>query len=257
MKKLHEILFFISIIAIFFTSCSNDDNVVNGKNFIKTIETTENGVSENSVYTYNENQIISTENSKEKVDYTYDNGLIIKIVKYNKQTQLSSTLDYTYQDDKLVKVISSDRYVIYYTHQNNGTVLYEKYKIDAQNQELELNHGTLFFSQRNLIKVERFFDNVSEGTLSSSKTTYEYDNYNNPYYSILGYDKLLDHGVLISKSNAVLTIQETTVANGDETITSANLYKTTYKYDADDYPTEQVSESSVGNPNYLKIEYLY
>lgn len=256
MKKLIRIFFFISIVSVFFTSCSNDKED-KGKNFIKVIETTENGISENSVFTYHENQIISADNSKEKIDYTYENGLITKIVKYNKQTQLSVTLEYTYLKEKLVKVKSSQNYVIYYTHTTDATVLYEKYKIDSQNQEQKAYHGTLFFKNKNLIKDERVFDNVSESINSSSKTTFEYDTYNNPYYSILGYDKLLDRAALISNNNVVLTIVETTVMEGEATITSANIYRTTFKYDADDYPTEQVSEASVGNPNYSKIQYLY
>lgn len=256
MKKLIRIFFFISIVSLFLTSCSNDKDD-KGKNFIKIIESTENGISENSVFTYHENQIISADNSKEKIDYTYDNGLITKIVKYNKQTQLSITLEYTYLKEKLVRVKSSQNYVIYYTHTSDATVLYEKYKIDSQNQEHKAYHGTLFFKNSNLIKDERVFDNVSESVDSSSKTTFEYDTYNNPYYSILGYDKLLDCGVSLSKNNAVLTVVESTVMVGDETITSANIYKTDFKYDADDYPTEQVSEASIGNPNYSKIQYLY
>ena len=256
MRKLNRIFVFISIVAVLFSSCSNEKEI-KGKNFVKIIESTENGVSENSVFTYNQNQLLSADNSKERIDYTYTDGLITKIVKYNKQTQLSVTLQYTYLDDKLVKITSSDHYVIYYTHENSETVLYEKFKIDTQNQEQMVHHGTLFFKNKNLIKVERTFDNVDEGVLSTSKTTYEYDTYNNPYYAILGYNQLLDNAALVSKNNVVLTVVETKVVNGEETIASANLYPTTYKYDADNYPTEQVSESSVGNPNYSKIQYLY
>ncbi|GGA81602.1 hypothetical protein GCM10008015_22970 [Flavobacterium palustre] len=256
MRKLNRIFFFITIVAVLFSSCSNEKEV-KGKNFVKIIESTENGISENSVFTYNQNQLLSSDNSKERIDYTYTDGLITKIVKYNKQNQLSVTLQYTYQEDKLIKVISSDDYVIYYTHQNSETILYEKYKINTQNQEQKVQHGTLFFKNKNLIKIERTFDNVDEGVLSTSKTTYEYDTYNNPYYAILGYSQLLDNASLISKNNVVLTVVETKVVNGGEVITSANLYPTTFKYDADNYPTEQVSESSVSNPNYLKIQYLY
>lgn len=256
MKKLIRIFFFISIVSLFFTSCANDKED-KGKNFIKMIESTENGVSENSVFTYHENQIISADNSKEKIDYTYDDGLITKIVKYNKQTQVSITLEYTYLKEKLVRVKSSQNYVIYYTHNADATILYEKHKINSQNQEQKVCHGTLFFKNRNLIKDERVYDNVSESVNSSSKTTFEYDTYNNPYFSILGYDKLLDHSVSVSKNNVVITIVETTVMDGEATITSANIYRTTFKYDADDYPTEQVSEASIGNPNYSKIQYLY
>lgn len=256
MKKLAKIFFFILIVAVSLTSCVNDKDD-NGKNFIKIIESTENGVSENSVFSYYENQIISADNSKEKIEYTYNAGLITKMVTFNKLTEQNTTIVYTYLKEKLVKVTSSEDYVIYYTHNTDGTVSYEKYNGDSQNQELKVYHGTLYFKNKNLIKDERVFDDVAENVSSTSKTTFEYDTYNNPYFSILGYDKLLNFGALISKNNAAITVLETAVVNGGETITSANLYKTTFKYDADNYPTEQVSESTITNPNYSKIQYLY
>lgn len=256
MKKLIRIFFFISVTFVFLTSCSNDKDD-KGKNFIKMVESTENGISENSVFTYREKQLISADNSKEKIDYTYDHGLITKIVTYNKKTQLSVTLVYTYLKEKLVKVKSSQNYVIYYTHTSDTSVLYEKHKIDSENKEHKVHHGTLSFKNKNLIKDERVFDTDNEDLISSSKTTFDYDTYNNPYFSILGFDKLLDKSTLLSKNNVVMTVFETTVVNGLETITSANIYKTTFKYDADDFPIEQVSEASLGNPNYSKIQYLY
>ena len=256
-RKINRINTFILIVAVFLTSCSNGDSNDFSKNFIEIIETNENGISENTVFSYHENQIISSDNSKEKIEYTYNNGLITKVVKYNKETQLNTTLEYTYLKGKLVKAKSVNNYVIYYTHNADATVTYERYKIGSENQELKVNHGTLFFNNRNLVKDERFFDNVSEGIVAGSKTSFEYDAYNNPYKSILGFDKLLDRGALVSKNNVVITIVETTVENDDGTITSANIYRTNFKYDSDDYPTEQLSEASVGNPNYSKIQYLY
>lgn len=256
MKKLIQISLFVSIVAVFFASCSNDKNE-KGKNFVKMIETTENGVAEHSVFTYLEHQISSTDNSKQNIVYTYTEGLITKIVNYNKESKLKVVLQYSYKEEKLVKVTSSEGYVIYYTPNSNGTVFYEKKTIDSENQEHKVYHGVLSFKNENLVKDERVFDNVSSNTVSTSNTTFEYDAFNNPYFSILGYDKLLDQGALISKNNVVMTVAETTIVEAGQTISSANLYGTTFKYDADDYPTEQVSESSITNPNYLKIQYLY
>lgn len=256
MKKLTQIFLFASIVALLFTSCASDKDE-NGKNFIKMIETTENGVSKNSVFTYNENKIISTDNSAQNVVYTYTDGLITKVVNYNKQSKLSVTLNYEYLKEKLVKVTSSEDYLINYTYNSDGTVSYEKNTVDSKNKENKEYHGTLSFKNENLVKDERVFDAVSSNTVSSSKTTFEYDAYNNPYSAILGYDKLLDQGVAISKNNVVRTVAETAVVENGQTISSANLYSTTFKYDSDNYPIEQVSESSAMNPNYLKIQYLY
>ncbi len=256
MKNLIKIFFFISIVALLSSSCANDKDD-KGKNFIKMIESTENGVVENSVYTYRENQIISAENSKERIDYTYKKELISKIVIYNKDLQKNTVLDYTYSKEKLVKVISSDGYAIYYTHNADGTVSYEKYNGNTKDSEEAVFHGSLYFKNKNLIKDERVFDNVATNQIKTSKITFDYDAYNNPYGSILGYDKLLNQGTSISKNNPIRTVAETTVLIGEQTISSAKMYLTTYKYDADNYPTEQVSEASLGNPNYSKIQYLY
>lgn len=255
MKKIIQI-FLTSIVAILLTSCANDKDE-KAKKFIKIIETTEDGIAEKSVFTYKKNQIISADNSKQNIVYTYTDGLITKIARYNKESKLSVTLQYSYLKEKLIKVTSSEAYVIYYSHNSNETVLYEKKTIDAQNKEHNVYHGTLSFKNNNLLKDERIFDDISLNTVSSSKITFEYDAFNNPYLSILGYDKLLDHNVLVSKNNVVRTVVEITVVEGGQTISSANLYSTAFKYDSDDYPTEQVSESSITNPNYSKIEYLY
>lgn len=256
MKNSIKIFFFISIAAVLLSSCANDKDE-KSKNFIKIIESTQNGIAENSVFTYNENQIISAENSKEKIDYTYQDGVIIKITTFNKATQQNVVLKYTYNKEKLVKVTSSENYVINYTHNSNETVYYEKINVNTQNQQQKVYHGNLFFKNNNLIKDERVFDDGEENTVSSSKTTFDYDTFNNPYFSILGFDKLLDHDASVSKNNVVMTVAETTVVSGEEIISSANMYKTTFKYDTDNYPTEQVAEESLTNPNYSKIQYLY
>ncbi len=256
MRNLIKIFFYIFIAAVLLSSCSNDKNDKD-KVFIKMIETTENGVSEHSVFTYNENQIISAENSKQKIDYTYQDGVITKIATYNKATQLSIVLKYTYDKGKLVKVTSSENYEINYTHNSNETVYYEKLNVNAQNQQQKVYHGNLFFKNKNLIKDERIFDAADINSVSSSKITFDYDTFNNPYFSILGYNKLLDQGAVVSKNNSVMTVVETTVVSGGGTISSANMYKTTFKYDAYNYPTEQISEASLTNPNYSKIQYLY
>ncbi|MEL1239752.1 hypothetical protein [Flavobacterium flavipallidum] len=221
------------------------------------IETNENGVSENSVFKYIENQILNAENSKQKIDYTYNDGLITKIVIYNKEKETTTVLHYKYDNEKLVQVTSSEDYEINYTHNTDGTVTFEKYKDVAEGEGIKVYHGVLYFKNANLIKKECFYDVVDEDKVITSKVTFDYDTYNNPYFSILGYEKLLDKGALISKNNVVMTVAETTVFEGSQTISAAKMYTSTYKYDTDNYPVEQESEASLNNPNYSKIQYLY
>ncbi|MEO8253023.1 MAG: hypothetical protein ABI554_01455 [Flavobacterium sp.] len=221
------------------------------------IESTQNGVAENSMFKYNDNQIISTDNSKEEVRYTYNDELITTIINYNKKTKTTVTLDYSYIEGKLVKVTSSEKYEIDYAYNSDGSVSYQKYVVNSQNQKQKDYHGTLSFKNDNLIKDERFFDQKNQDLVASSKISYTYDTHNNPYASIIGFDKLLDHGAAISKNNNLMTVAESQIVEGDQTTSSANMYTTTYKYDSDNYPTEQVSEASATNPNYSKIQYLY
>lgn len=255
MKNLTKHFFLIVIVALLY-SCTNDKDI-KGKIFVKMIETTIDNISETSVFKYYENQLISSENSKQKIEYSYVNGLITRIVSYNKGNQLSTVVDYSYVNGKLTQVTSSENYVIYYKFNTDGTILYEKYNGSAKIEGNKIHHGVLYFKNKNLVKNEFVLD-VTEGSKQvSSKITYDYDQYNNPYKSILGFSKLLDQGANISVNNVVMTIVENTVVDGDKSTSSAKMYTASYKYDADNYPIEQVSHSSMNNPNYSKIQYLY
>ena len=76
----------------------------------------------------------------------------------------------------------------------------------------------------------------------------------------LGYKKLLNHMETISSNNSLINTVITTTTNGNQVLSSANFYKSSFKYDSDNYPTEQVSETALlanGNRGYLKREYFY
>lgn len=256
MQKITQLFFLIATVAILLTSCANDKDD-KGKIFIKMIETTENGVSENSIFKYLDNQIISSENSKQKIEYTYNNGLITKIVSYNKLNESSVVLEYTYENEQLVKLTSSENYVIYYTHASDGKISCEKFLGSSKEEGQKLSHGVLYFKNDNLVKSENVFDVIAEDKVTTTTISYEYDTYNNPYNSIVGYNKLLDKAAIVSKNNVVMIVAETAVVVGDQTISSAKMHTISYKYDKDNNPTEQESESSLNNPNYSKIQYLY
>lgn len=261
MKALIKILFIISMVSVFLSSCSNDKDDTN-KFFRKTIEITEDGTATTTFFKYdkyNINQIVSSDSPKKHIDYTYKEGLISKIVIKDKETQLSVTLDYTYSNKKLLRINSSDHYVINYTHNADGTVSYEKLTLDSQNQETKVFHGTLYFENKNLIKDERILDDTAPDILVVQKISFEYDTQKNPFRSILGYDKLLDHNEVVSLNNNVMTIVEVTETDtkDNQIISSVKLCQNVYKYDVNGYPVEMVYETSISNPNYLKTQYFY
>jgi len=59
----------------------------------------------------------------------------------------------------------------------------------------------------------------------------------------------------ISSNNSLINTVIATTTNGDQVLSSANFYKSSFKYDSDNYPTEQISENE--NTGYLKTEYFY
>lgn len=254
MKKTKNIFWVLSIFVLTLNSCStdNDDSL---KLLKKVVETSEEGTSETTLYTYNGNEIVSIDGVQKHTDFTYTNGLITKVVTLNKTNQQSETIEYSYLEGKLVEVESLGNYRINYIHNSDKTVSYEKSTIGSGNQEVKEFHGTLYFENENLIKEERTLDNTAVGVTSNYSVSFDYDSKNNPLYNILAFKKLLDRMETISSNNSLINTVVTTTTKGDQVLSSANFYKSSFKYDSDNYPTEQISENE--NTGYLKTQYFY
>ncbi|WP_282742489.1 hypothetical protein [Flavobacterium sp. XS2P24] len=225
----------------------------------KVVETSENGTSETTVYTYNGTEIVSIDGTEKRTDFTYTDGLITKRVILNKTNQLSETIEYSYLVGKLVEVESLGNYRINYIHNSDKTVSYERFRISG-NQQVKEFHGALYFENENLIKNERILDTMPVGITSSYSVSFDYDAKNNPLYNVLGYKNLLDHMETISSNNSLINTVIAITTNGDQVLSVANFYKSSFKYDSDNYPTEQVSETVIfakGNTGYLKTQYFY
>ncbi len=258
MKKTKNIFWVLSIFLLTLYSCSND-NDDSLKLLKKVVETSENGTSETTVYTYNGTEIVSIDGVQKRTDFMYTDGLITKTVILNKTNQLSETIEYSYLVGKLVEVESLGNYRINYIHNTDKTVSYERFRISG-NQQVKEFHGTLYFENENLIKNERILDTMPVGITSSESITFDYDAKNNPLYNVLGYKNLLDHMETISSNNSLINTVIATTTNGDQVLSVANFYKSSFKYDSENYPTERVSETAIlanGNTGYLKTQYFY
>lgn len=258
MKKTKNIFWVLSIFLLTLYSCSND-NDDSLKLLKKVVETSENGTSETTVYTYNGTEIVSIDGTEKRTDFTYTDGLITKTVILNKTNQLSETIEYSYLVGKLVEVESLGNYRINYIHNTDKTVSYERFRISG-NQQVKEFHGTLYFENENLIKNERILDTMPVGITSSESITFDYDAKNNPLYNVLGYKNLLDHMETISSNNSLINTVIAATTNGDQVLSVANFYKSSFKYDSENYPTERVSETAIlanGNTGYLKTQYFY
>ncbi|TDD78776.1 hypothetical protein [Flavobacterium caseinilyticum] len=259
MKKTKNIFWVLLILIMALFSCSTDnDNCV--KLLRKVVETSEEGTSETTLYTYNGNEIVSIEGPQKRIDFTYSDGLITKTVTLNNKNQLLETIEYRYLESKLVEVESLGNYKINYIHNSDKTISYERFTIGSANQQVKEFHGTLYFENENLIKDNRILDNMAVGVTSNYNVSFDYDSNHNPLHNILGYKKLLDHMQAISLNNSLINTVIATTTSGDQVLSVANYYKSSYKYDSENYPTERVSETAIfgnGNKGYLKTQYLY
>jgi hypothetical protein len=255
MKNSIKIFFFISFISILLSSCSSDKD--DKSKFLKmVVETLEDGTSDTTLLRYNGDEIVHINGVEQDTDFSYTSGLITKIVTLDKATQVSSTLEYSYDSDQLVQILSPNNYVLKYTHNTDETVSYEKIRLDAANQDEKLYHGILYFKNKNVVKDERVLDDAAPGIVSKYTVNFQYDSKKNPFNAILGYSKLLDRNEMISFNNMVSSVVENSTANADDQIiSSAKIFKSSFKYDTDGYPAEQVTET--GKTGYLKSQYFY
>jgi hypothetical protein len=259
MKKSINIFWFVSAIAAVFCSCSKDKD--DSVKFLKQlVEISADGISATTDFSYNGNEIKSIDGIKQRTDFSYMDGLITKIVVLDKASQVVTTLNYSYLRGRLVSAKSVDNYIINYFPNSDGSIAYKKFSINSAGEEVEMYHGVLFFIKKNLIKDERTFDTAPLGVTTTYSISFEYDSKINPFYSILGSEKLLDHDDCISANNSLTAVVTNSYAQNDQIISSANFYKSTFKYDDEGYPIEKISEAVVpvnGNPDYLKTQYFY
>lgn len=249
----------VSVIFFAISSCSSDNND-QVKLLKKIIETSDSGVVKTILFTYDGYNILTIDSDKLRKDFFYTGDLITKITTTDKVTFKSISVDYSYQNDKLIQAKSPNNYITNYTHNSNGTVAYVKFDLSVPNVETKLYEGILYFSNRNLVNEERILETTEVGTISKYNVIYDYDYSQNPYYNILGFDKILDHDDLISKNNYSISTVETIVEKNGQIISSATFYKNNFKYNRIHYPIENNSIVSIpekGLSFTLKTEYFY
>ncbi|WP_091202432.1 hypothetical protein [Flavobacterium xueshanense] len=259
MKNKIVLLWVLSVFVLTLSSCSNDleDNI---KLLKKVVETSEEGISETTLFNYNGNEIVSIDGAQKRTDFIYTDGLIKKTVLLNKKNQLQETIEYSYLKGKLSEVQSLGNYRIRYIHNSDETVSYERFTIVSTNQQVKEFHGTLYFENENLIKDDRILDNANAGVISNYSVSYDYDVEKNPLFQVTGFRELLNQSEKISLNNTVISTVIKSVSEDDQISSSAIIYKSFYTYDLENYPKERVSETAIfanGNTGYLKTQYFY
>ncbi|MCC9064154.1 hypothetical protein [Flavobacterium piscisymbiosum] len=236
MKKL---LYLFAASLLVFTSCSNDDNNSSdpaSSILVKKITEYENSLPVSRDVLYNGNKIVSiTETDGSQTKFTYNGNQIVKIEEFDEDGLSEGPIEYGYTNGLMTSYVKKydDLYnhKTKYIHNNDGTVSYEQFKVNISTGDEEKygQTGKLTFKDGNLIKAERSYDQFG------SVEIYEYDTQNNPFKNVAGYNLLLDEE---PTTNNVIKRTETS-GSGNNVYTYETIYS--YKYDANNYPTERVA----------------
>jgi hypothetical protein len=263
MKKANLIIGLLSIFLITLSSCSNENVDQTQIQLLKKIvEISVDGSSNTTLLSYNGNKIVNIDKVDKLSEFYYTADLITRIVELDKTNQHINTLQYLYLNGQLSKITSSDNYVINYNYNSDGSVSYEKLTKDSQNNDVKINHGTLYFQSGNLIKDDKFLDDAGQGILARHSISLEYDYKNNALNNILGFEKLLNYSKTISSNNDVASTETSYVKHlaEDQVTSSIKMYSNKYTYNLNGYPTVIVSEKLLlggENSNHLKSVLFY
>lgn len=251
MKKIVSLLSFTFLVL---SSCSSDnDESSNLSNpiLVKEIEVTYEGKTFIQKNTYDGNKIKNTTSQTGLiVNYTYTGDVITKKEDIDVQKGVSSVSEYTYKDGKVISVLNSvilDYYLkpVYeslrkYTYNEDGTVSYQVYKVNSvtgAEEEKDDISGKLTLKNGNIVRDD--FTNVT--------FIFEYDNKNNVYKNILGYNLLME--VDSGLNNLVKSFS---IYNGKASDPNVNLYE----YNSEGYPSKKLVGVVNGVP-IVELKYIY
>lgn len=210
MKK---IILTLSILVLSVASCSkNDDDIPTPENVeTPTIPTDSNILPKKIIYideegessstfSYNDNKLVGGTFSGDLYSlanfvYTYDGDLITKIEWFEEgvltdkheflyeknklKTSIYNRNDLDFETGELKKIVTKREY----THNNDGTILEEYF--DFVNGEYVKRDKNILYTIINGNITKRI-----ENSPHTSSYFYEYDNKNNPFKNITGYDKI-------------------------------------------------------------------
>ena len=258
-----QLFLFSTVLFLTLCSCSKDEGaaVYQNRLLTKLVDVAADGSVASTIFTYDANKIVSIDGAGKHSIFTYSNDLITKIVTVNNVNQTQNILDYYYTNGQLVKIISSDNYVMNFTHNDDGTVLYERLTIDANHNLITVYNGKMFFQNGNLVRDERTKGGTASTIVSKEIVSYQYDSKNNPLGNIVGYSKLLDNFKFVSVNTITRTQEEGRVEHldSDQIESSVVLYVSANQYDDAGYPTVITSEKSFfeEQANHVKSQLSY
>lgn len=187
-------LFLIIVITFLFNSCSNEDDQNENQNI-------------NSVLPKKIEIIVSSTNETTIIDYEYFENKIIKETRLSDNNNIKNVFTYYYTNNLITKVDESVRYTLNVSNNRDYTYnfYYNAQENLAQDNRIYLNNtppltSTTYYTYSNntisysnkiatltsdLKKIVSLSDNYY-----NINYTYNYDDKNNPFKNIVGYNKL-------------------------------------------------------------------
>lgn len=202
----------------------------------------------------------SNADGSDKFVYTYTGNLITQIKDYFNGS-LSSTTDFTYDNDKLINVKkvgltlgsnTANTETRTYTYPNSTTVNCTQIRNYTFAGNAQTDKSEIVYTVKNddiiSSKETYYHNNVLSGNITEN---YTYDDKNNPYKNVLGFDKIelynywTSNDNLSSKKNLVLFTNANT-----PTSSSSFSYRLVYttSYNDKNYPN-QITETQYNSSN--------
>ncbi len=240
MKKF---LFFVSVLALAFTSCSTESSTSSSNAPVlvtKTIETADDGSTLTTNFIYNGNKLIEWNDSEgERETFTYDSSN--KIISGNSYFGGTFLIEYSYDSqNRLIEIKDNDTEEIFeYVYNSNGTITENRKDFDLNIQETR----TYTFLNGNIT------NELTEFPMGgSSNNTYTFGANNSPFINMhVPYELFLEY--FEENKNNVLS---STVDNDPNSFES---FTCTYNFNSNGYPT--LKTITYGDGSVDTIEYFY
>lgn len=251
MKKL---LFLLSGIALLF-SCSTDDGGTTNSDFtlVKKAVSVEADGSEGMTfnYSYNGNKISTVQVlNGQQLKYFYTGNLITKLERYL-TADGTLELEVIFQYDANARLVKEEtKYFINsslatrnFTYEPDGSISFLAYSGEIGSITELVSTGKYFFNEeQEVVKIET----TNINTNSTLTTNFTYDNQNNIFKNVLGWDKLFS---LTGKYHNVVT---TTYLDANQVVLNSSSNQ--YEYNSAGYPTSVTT--TIGSSS-AKVNYFY
>ncbi|WP_223678718.1 hypothetical protein [Flavobacterium hibisci] len=245
MKK---ILFLFGALAFALTSCSSDDDSSGSSDLVllkKEISTDSDGDKVITNYAYDGNKIvkITVDGSTDGVYFTYTGNLITKMeFKYDGDVEQINKYEYD-SNNLLISFVMTEPLEEYgfkevYKYETDGSITVTTFRGDDVAQTTANGTRKITFTAGEITKIT---------STDSPSRSYTYDDKNNPFKNILGYDKI---SFVEGEASGIVhnIVSEKDLDNNE--VTSSYVFT----YNAANYPTK-VTESEEGET--ATVEYFY